>query len=66
MYICIHYVYLDRLVIRYVSICLCSVEAAMLRDLSEVIKAQLGLEQLEISEEQRDNASPGKPQIVFS
>lgn len=48
-------------------------EAAMLRDLSDVIKSQLGVQELQIvssTEEvgfdsQRDAATPAKPQIVF-
>lgn len=49
-------------------------KAAMLRDLTEVIKSQLGVKELQIVtetesvegfESQRDSASPGKPQIVF-
>eukprot|EP00930_Biecheleria_cincta_P032699 TRINITY_DN22676_c0_g1_i1.p1 TRINITY_DN22676_c0_g1~~TRINITY_DN22676_c0_g1_i1.p1 ORF type:complete len:1206 (-),score=292.68 TRINITY_DN22676_c0_g1_i1:49-3597(-) len=50
-------------------------EGAMLRDLSEVCKLQLGLEELEIAdaaeehplgfEQQREAAGPAKPQIAF-
>eukprot|EP00931_Biecheleriopsis_adriatica_P065640 TRINITY_DN40132_c0_g1_i1.p1 TRINITY_DN40132_c0_g1~~TRINITY_DN40132_c0_g1_i1.p1 ORF type:complete len:1241 (-),score=317.82 TRINITY_DN40132_c0_g1_i1:51-3773(-) len=50
-------------------------EAGMLRDLSEVIKLQLDLQELEVAdaaeehpggyEQQRESAGPAKPQIVF-
>ena len=46
----------------------------MLRDLKDVIKSQLGVDELQIANteeegfdsfQQRDSASPAKPQIVF-